>query len=366
MHEQEERRSVASGAKGSAVGGEDENHPAQTVLMWLAISQASELARAGRYSEADQLLSEIKTGDTSAAVLDLRARIHAQQGKLSEAEALWTRAIHLDPANLDYGAALQRISRMQTRRLAALRPLLSTLAALLCVVGVVSAVYLIERRRAREFRAALVQRPVAPTTAPPERHADAVAAAAAQAGQAEQAERTEARVSASPATLAPALDIDVPGVRSSTDGDATVLMFDAGLFARGIELRPEGKAVLSALGKQLAPYAGRVAVNVVGHTSSLPVTKGRTFRDNGALGMQRAVTVVDYLRGAASLPPQMFSASSAGESRLPQTNPQTERQTEDAAFQQTVVLRVSGVERQSERPSERPSERQSERQSGEE
>ncbi|HEX8475542.1 MAG TPA: OmpA family protein [Pyrinomonadaceae bacterium] len=335
MHEREESRGVAAAlARGVAVGAEDENRPAQTLLTWLAISQASELARVGRYSEADQLLSELKTGDASAAVLDLRARIHAQQGRLSAAEAFWTRALHLDPANLAYNEALRRISRMQRRRLHALRPLLWTLAAVLCVA---LAVYIIEQRLARQFSAALVQQPhisqaaqtEQSTTTQTEQSADAAQGVRAQARRAEQRD-------------APALDIDVRGVRSSIDGDETVLVFESGLFVRATELTPEGKSVLNALAGQIAPYAGRVSVNVEGHTSSLPVTKGHTFRDNAALGMQRAVTVVDYLRGAASLPPEMFSVSSAGESRPPHTNPETDA----AALNQTVVLRVSGFERQ--------------------
>ena len=80
------------------------------VLQQLVLAQATDLARAGRYTEAEQLLME-NIGDWEAmpAALDLLARICAQQRRFQQAHLLWTRALQLDPKNHAYMAGLVRL-----------------------------------------------------------------------------------------------------------------------------------------------------------------------------------------------------------------------------------------------------------------
>jgi tetratricopeptide (TPR) repeat protein len=81
------------------------------------LAQATDLARTGRYVEADRLLAEnIRDLERMPAALDLRARVHAQQGQLREARSCWKRALQLDPTNEVYIAALERIKRYHLSR----------------------------------------------------------------------------------------------------------------------------------------------------------------------------------------------------------------------------------------------------------
>ena len=79
------------------------------------LAHAASLARAGRYAEAETVLKDALSEEASPAVLDLLARIQAQQGHWKEAEAAWTQALQLDPAGEGYKAGLRRVSQIQRR-----------------------------------------------------------------------------------------------------------------------------------------------------------------------------------------------------------------------------------------------------------
>ena len=106
-----------------------------TLLPQIALAQATELARAGQYAAALDLLNGSPEVGTSPAGLDLRARMCAQQGRLAEAEALWLEARRLDPQNSAYAAGLAEIARRQ--RGAALRMPWRALVGLALLLAVV-------------------------------------------------------------------------------------------------------------------------------------------------------------------------------------------------------------------------------------
>ena len=84
----------------------------------MAIHQASDLARARLWHDAELVLAPIvQRSDAPAAALDLQARVCAQQGRVSEAEALWARALNLDPTIGSAQAGLAKVRRTITRPL---------------------------------------------------------------------------------------------------------------------------------------------------------------------------------------------------------------------------------------------------------
>ena len=108
------------------------NNDVQRLLDEFVVSQATELARNGAYTQAESLLRSVtEQAQVSVSALDLQARILAQQGRIAEAETLWTRALKLEPDNTACQAALTRIRKLQQHPvwLAVLWPL-----ALACVV----------------------------------------------------------------------------------------------------------------------------------------------------------------------------------------------------------------------------------------
>jgi type VI secretion system protein ImpK len=84
------------------------------------LAAAARLARAGRYDDAEAILKELRESfGATGPVLDLLARVMAQQGRLGEAEFLWTQAQQKDPDNEAYRAGLRRIAQFQKQGSAA-------------------------------------------------------------------------------------------------------------------------------------------------------------------------------------------------------------------------------------------------------
>jgi tetratricopeptide (TPR) repeat protein len=109
-------------------------HMLDTVAFW----QGARLAREGRLADAEQLLSgRARAADASAAVLDLLAKVHAQQGRLAEAGKLWARALQADPDNPAIAAALAKATGAQRRApwIPALRVVVPTFLVLIVVAG---------------------------------------------------------------------------------------------------------------------------------------------------------------------------------------------------------------------------------------
>jgi hypothetical protein len=81
------------------------------------LAKAAALARAGRHTEAEHALEDLKGAESAdPVVLDLLARIRAQQGRLAEAETLWSRALKLAPENGGIALALETVRRLQRTR----------------------------------------------------------------------------------------------------------------------------------------------------------------------------------------------------------------------------------------------------------
>jgi tetratricopeptide (TPR) repeat protein len=83
---------------------------AEAILLELSYNRAVELARAGRYNEAEVLLQQIdKNRILRPVILDLRAKMFAQQGRYAEAYACWTEALSISPGSVEYSEAIEAL-----------------------------------------------------------------------------------------------------------------------------------------------------------------------------------------------------------------------------------------------------------------
>jgi type VI secretion system protein ImpK len=72
---------------------------------------AAQLARLGRYDEAEGILARLDGySELQAECMDLRARMLAQQGRYVEAEACWLQALKLSPDNQAFQRGLAAIA----------------------------------------------------------------------------------------------------------------------------------------------------------------------------------------------------------------------------------------------------------------
>lgn len=282
-----------------------------TLLGRALLPKAAELARSGRYLEAECLLQHlVQEGSELPAVFDLLARIRAQQGRLLEAQSYWADAIQLSNAKDFYRAALKRIERLQTGPpwLGRIRPLSIGLGLIFCFILIVAVTLNFLDELKTSTSKIVKHNPVNP-------------------------------VIATPIKEHPQIKISIPGIKVSTKDDQLVLVFETGLFLHHTELRSEAKTTLDLLATQLRPYIGKIQVVIEGHTDDLPIPKGWIYRDNVSLGLQRAVTVIDYLRLKGQLPAKMFKASSVGELHSLYPNDTLDNQLRN----RTVVIKITAL-----------------------
>ena len=263
---------------------QDINNDALTLtnalLAETAITKAAELARTGKYREAEAILTRMgeESGLTPPA-LDLLARIRAQQGRYAEARAPWTAAARQDPDNPIYRRALQRLEK---RRGPHWLPIaLRGLAAFIFVACLAAA-------------ATIILRKISDQTAS-HQTTDSL---------------NEARNNAGLRRLAAAFRF--PGANVRMENDRVTVSFDRGLFVHGANLTGGAKQILGTFCVRLKLFVGHVAVNIEGRTDDIPMPSGRSFPDNEALALRRAAAVADYLRAATGLSAANVTVSGLG------------------------------------------------------
>jgi len=70
--------------------------------------RAGTLARRGELVEAESLLETLSDSDRSRIeVIDLLAKVYAQQGKIDQAQTMWLQALERDPSNIHFLSALR-------------------------------------------------------------------------------------------------------------------------------------------------------------------------------------------------------------------------------------------------------------------
>ena len=308
---------------GHKVSSEDRAY--SELLLRVAVSKAAELARKGRFDEArDLLLAIAPNHDDEPVVLDLLARIAAQQGRLSEAENLWIRASYAEPSGRQYSAGLERIARMH-RRPVWLGPLASLMIILVLIVGI----FITSKSWTANMNSHLASLG-SEVVKLKEKHDRA-------AGHLARFEKSMNTVLEKEIKSNPIGCLNLPGVHCKSKKDEVVVTFTSGLFERGAILKPEARPLLVSLGMRLKRYPGNISVCVIGHTNNVPIRPGSKYRDNAALALVRAITVTEYLRDTCGLPPDMFFVKGIGEYKTPYSNDTGKNRDRN----KTVVIEIS-------------------------
>jgi predicted Zn-dependent protease len=75
----------------------------------LILARAAALARKGELKTAETLLMPLASNpEATTNILDLLAKVYAQQWKIAEAQSLWLRALNIEPSNKHFLRALIR------------------------------------------------------------------------------------------------------------------------------------------------------------------------------------------------------------------------------------------------------------------
>lgn len=281
---------------------------------------------------------------SAVAVLDLRARVHAQRGELAEADRCWAAVQELLPGDAAAAEGRRTIARITAGR-RRMRPLVSPGRAVLAAAAVTAVVLAGGAVVALGAAGRGAGAPASPV------RADALAGRVAALEAALETERTalgreraavereRAELAAAEERRAAATDrldaglaaiagrLSMPGVTVRRRSQDVYVRFDTGLFPRSADVSPRGRALLRGLGRRMAGMD--VRITVVGH--ALPVPGGRT-RGGSVVALGRALVAARHLAEGGGLPRTSFTLVSADQSDDPHRQPPRNR---------TVTLRIT-------------------------
>lgn len=304
----------------------DDSARARALSLQLTVRRAHSAARAGELDLAARLLDELdesielvagrvgpgKDGTESdddveratvLAALNLRAKVHAQQGELTEADACWSRVEAVDPDDPDAAAGRRTLAKIAAGRRHP-RPVVHTgrvavLAAALAGATLIGGGgWLLatgldgDGDRDRRSSGSVTEADTGSERLREEsRRADELTArlAAIEEGVTTAAERRDSTLDTLEKRLA------MPGVQIRRHADDVQLVFSAGVFPYDSVISPEGASALTEIGRRLAGLeSGAVTVEttVVGHSVAVP---GGAPSGGSVVALDRARVAAQYL-----------------------------------------------------------------------
>lgn len=261
------------------------------------ISLAAIEASKGNYTLAGTYLSEVlKSKEESTIVYDLQAKIAAQQGKFREAEFLWKKCLKSDPSNPDYISALNRINILAGAKANRFYFLIDFLKPLVIILLVIVLLFLFfsERWEFKQQWTSLYNQ------------------------NEELISRTSSLIELNTSNddLISKISDDmraISGISIESSANGITLLFDEGLFSRGVIIKSNQMTTLNLVSKVLSTYAGRVLVKIIGSTDRTPVSIGNNFKNNDELSIFRAKAVMDWIGKYSDIPGDDLMIGSPGE-----------------------------------------------------
>ncbi|MER7892129.1 hypothetical protein ABTX15_20150 [Micromonospora sp. NPDC094482] len=281
----------------------------------LAASRAAAAARRGELDAAAEVLIALPSDEP--AVLDLLARIRAQQGRWRDADDCWARVQAIDPDHA--GAAegrrvLAGILAGKRRPRPVVQPApLAVAGGLLTVAALAAGTIAVANDDVRRP----AQSSAAPSAVTPSPSGGVDAEGRRTEELARRLAQIEAERAASAQRLTARLDVisrrlTMPGVIVKRRASAVEVYFREGLFSRDARLTTDGAALLADVGRRLRDLD--VPITVVGH--SVPVPGGLSSGGSGT-ALSRARVTARELAEAGDLPLTAFTLRSADQSDGP-------------------------------------------------
>ncbi|TCC64105.1 hypothetical protein E0H73_06675 [Kribbella pittospori] len=272
----------------------------------LALGRAAESARRGDLDGAAALLVELdETGEATPEVLDLLARIRAQQKKWSEADGYWSRVQETAPDDAAAAAGRKTVASILGHRRASrpVLPLVGVVAGVAAVAVVVGGIAVFGGDDQPVAQPTQEVQPTATPSVDTSGHQEAAELARKLAA-------LEAERQASAAAVANKLElierkVAGPGVVVQRRSGTVRVLFAEGLFSAGTEFGPGRQDALVALGKRLPGLDA--AITVTGYSVVVP---GSSTSGGSRTALLRARTATQELSAASGLPLTAFAMQS--------------------------------------------------------
>lgn len=295
------------------------------------LSEATHLARRGKYPEAKSLLESIPAANDEPEWLDLLARIEAQQGNFTEAERLWQKLLTIKP---NYEKAMEGLKFIASSRKFIFNPWVYFVKELplriITLAGVLLVLWLVfgwmQQNRVQQVQVSTVPEPgpVQTVVVPQISEEDSsnillilerqktileeVALLGTHYDQAntelmnaikEQWNLVQNLVS-TPQPL-PQFELAVDGVEIIRNADKMTVIFNQGVFLYSTAFSEDGRRQLIELAQKLQPYARDIRIEIIGFSNK---NESNEFFD---LGLLRAVRAYDLMTANSFLPSEIFT-----------------------------------------------------------
>lgn len=276
-------------------------------------------AAKGDYALAGKYISDLlKSNGEIPILLELQAKIFAQQGKFKEAEFLWKKCLQTEPDNIKYISALKRMNKLLRSKAMKFgwnfRLLLKVAVSLLFLF--LFFLFIHWRVEIKEQLSSLNSKQ------------DALNLKIDSLQNFKLIENDLLNIIMNRLTA-------IKGLSIKQSENEIVVVFDEGLFSKGIEIIPNQTDIVLKLSKMLEPFAGKIDINILGSADNIPITRGK-YQSNNALCIARAYVIYDLLYENSRIPCEDLNIGSLSISNSTFSNNNYESRLKN----RTVVIKI--------------------------
>lgn len=265
---------------------------------------SSGAAFTGDYVTAGNYISVLtKSFPESVTLMNLQAKIYAQQGKFTEAAYLWRKCLKIDPDNNNFIRALYRIDQLQVSQIYRHLFLVKLLGGLCLIAGfilLISFLLTAIKRQSGDLRILRNQQTLI------QNKIDSMIFL----------ETTMVSSSGILNEIETGLK-NIDGISIGVRKEELTVTFNEDIFRNGDKLSKSGSDKVIQVAKTLEPFTGRIVLVIMGCSDDVPISNRKTFQNNQELRLARSVAVHKLISENSRIFPEDILTGASHEGHVP-------------------------------------------------
>ena len=290
----------------------------------LKFSQAVNFILNKKYNIADALLFETisKYGDLPQ-LLNLYATSLAQQGRFAEAEINWKKALQIQPNDLHFQKAIEKIHELQKKKFL---PFAFFNLGIKITIGICILLFIMWSI----FSNINITNNVEGLSYNQNKILSAI-----------QSNHFVSGSSTSESSILPKIveeiHKNITGASLVEDKNSASIIFNNGLFDRETNLKDDSKILLVNLAHTLEPFSDQIRIIILGCTNNIPVPANSKYTNNISLAGARAEIIYNLFKDSAKINPENMLIGRYTTEHSPFSN----TTFEDRDKNRTVIIKLS-------------------------
>jgi flagellar motor protein MotB len=283
---------------------------------------SSEAACKGDYVSANSYTSFLmKSFGDNTVLMNLQAKIYAQQGMLTEAGFLWKKCLKIDPDNISFNNALHRINKLQNARVHYQFKSIKLLGGLLLLVVLVllySVLLNSLNRQSNDIKQLREQQTAF------QNNVDSLIALNKNLSSEKLLDEIKAKLE------------NFEGIGLTSKEEELTVTFNNGLFRKGDHPTDSGTDKVLMLAKVMEPFTGRISLLILGCTDDIPLGNNRKFESDNLLSLARAEAVFKLISHNSRMLNEDILTGTLSKDKVPFKNDSQENRLRN----RTVVIKI--------------------------